>query len=602
MNAQFTQGFETSLTSDGFSTSSPAITGNWTQSSFTAHTGLYCARYYNDTNISANYNISQTLKTPIITVVANVSDKFSFWVRKFSYNNTSTNRITIYKINSTNLSEIPINSSYVYDYWTKITVDLRSFIGQSFILGFKGGIGINDNRSVYIDDIVNDGYSLCPPTQTQPFIESFDESNTVPNCWSLIGNNGSWDFNDDIARKILQSNFNDSMYLVTPKLQINSGLIDNISFLYRVSNEFNLDYYLKVRISTTSTAISDFSTVIYSDYNLIHNVTKNASIDLSAYVGQSVYLAFEGNILTTGFFGSSELLIDNVSTCGISTPVVSLFTLCDSSSPTLNFSNLPSTGTWTLYQFGFDTPIATGTGSTAAVSTINPADVYKFYVKQDQCVSQMSNPNNNILNALNYPVMTGNYVDFNTNGVLDIGDKINYTIRVTNSGICPRTGITINKIVNSISNPNLNFSGNSFVLLPTIPGFGFVDTSCSYLITQTDITNGFVNNTSTVSGVWTGYSFNYTPQCYVPLNNLGTENFKFTNLKYFPNPVKNSFSISNQSIIDKVEVTSVLGQKIMNKSVNDLLTEINFSDFANGVYFVKIYSEGQSKTIRIVKE
>jgi Bacterial Ig domain/Secretion system C-terminal sorting domain len=89
----------------------------------------------------------------------------------------------------------------------------------------------------------------------------------------------------------------------------------------------------------------------------------------------------------------------------------------------------------------------------------------------------------------------------------------------------------------------------------------------------------------------------------VVINNLLIKNeFKFDKLKYYPNPAKNSLSIINQSIINSVEVKSILGQKIMSQSVNDLQTELDFSGLTNGVYFVKVFSEGQSKTIRIVKE
>ena len=61
-------------------------------------------------------------------------------------------------------------------------------------------------------------------------------------------------------------------------------------------------------------------------------------------------------------------------------------------------------------------------------------------------------------------------------------------------------------------------------------------------------------------------------------------------------------TISNNNTIDSVEITSILGQKMMVKSVNDLQTEIDLSELSNGIYFVKVTSEGQEKTVKIVKE
>ena len=86
------------------------------------------------------------------------------------------------------------------------------------------------------------------------------------------------------------------------------------------------------------------------------------------------------------------------------------------------------------------------------------------------------------------------------------------------------------------------------------------------------------------------------------INNLRNENFAFNNFNYFPNPVKNSLSISNDTTIEAIEITSVLGQKMFSRKVNELQTEINLSDLSNGVYFVKVTSEGQEKIVKIVKE
>lgn len=78
--------------------------------------------------------------------------------------------------------------------------------------------------------------------------------------------------------------------------------------------------------------------------------------------------------------------------------------------------------------------------------------------------------------------------------------------------------------------------------------------------------------------------------------------FTFENLNYYPNPVKNSFLISNVSPIEKIEITSVLGQIVLTKQMNSLQTEIDMTALKNGVYFVTITSQGEDKSIKIVKE
>ncbi len=88
----------------------------------------------------------------------------------------------------------------------------------------------------------------------------------------------------------------------------------------------------------------------------------------------------------------------------------------------------------------------------------------------------------------------------------------------------------------------------------------------------------------------------------VSLIAMSTSNFAFSNFNYYPNPVKNSVTISNASIIDEIEITSILGQRMITKKVNDLQTEVNLSELSNGVYFVKVKSDTQEKTVKIIKE
>ena len=74
---------------------------------------------------------------------------------------------------------------------------------------------------------------------------------------------------------------------------------------------------------------------------------------------------------------------------------------------------------------------------------------------------------------------------------------------------------------------------------------------------------------------------------------LSNEDITFNELRYFPNPVKNSLSISNASIITQVEITSVLGQKLLAKKCNGLQTEIDLSTFTEGVFLVKVKAENR---------
>ncbi len=201
-------------------------------------------------------------------------------------------------------------------------------------------------------------------------------------------------------------------------------------------------------------------------------------------------------------------------------------------------------------------------------------------------------------------------------------DYLTYTIRFENTGTADAINVRVEDVLddqldeNSIrmidashdyilervgSNLTWNFDGIN--LPPSIPnsqiGHGFItfqikpkagyavgDIIPNFAEIYFDFNPAIITNTCTTEFVET----------------LSNDNFTFANLTYFPNPVKNNLTISNNSVIDSVEITSVLGQQMLSQKANSFQTEVNLSVLLSGVYFVKVTSEGQEKIIKIVKE
>ncbi|MDN3675603.1 T9SS type A sorting domain-containing protein [Flavobacterium branchiarum] len=86
------------------------------------------------------------------------------------------------------------------------------------------------------------------------------------------------------------------------------------------------------------------------------------------------------------------------------------------------------------------------------------------------------------------------------------------------------------------------------------------------------------------------------------LNTLSTPDFILSNFKYHPNPVKNTLSIDNTAVIDEATLFSVSGKVIFDKKINSMHSDLDLSHLATGIYILKVKSEGQEKTIKIVKE
>ncbi|WP_415831501.1 T9SS type A sorting domain-containing protein [Flavobacterium terrigena] len=73
-------------------------------------------------------------------------------------------------------------------------------------------------------------------------------------------------------------------------------------------------------------------------------------------------------------------------------------------------------------------------------------------------------------------------------------------------------------------------------------------------------------------------------------------------VKLYPNPVKSIFNISLDKEITTVSIYNLLGQEVLSKSVNSNETSIDVADLSAGTYLVKITSNNEVKTLRIIKQ
>jgi Secretion system C-terminal sorting domain/SprB repeat len=84
---------------------------------------------------------------------------------------------------------------------------------------------------------------------------------------------------------------------------------------------------------------------------------------------------------------------------------------------------------------------------------------------------------------------------------------------------------------------------------------------------------------------------------------LSTTEIVFEGFKYYPNPIKNSFVVSNNSFeMQEINVLDLSGKLLLSKTINDFKSEIDFSSLTNGMYFVKIKAQDLEKTIKVFKE
>ncbi len=83
---------------------------------------------------------------------------------------------------------------------------------------------------------------------------------------------------------------------------------------------------------------------------------------------------------------------------------------------------------------------------------------------------------------------------------------------------------------------------------------------------------------------------------------LSTNVFDNASFRTYPNPVKDFFNVSYSKEITNISVVNMLGQTVLEKAVNATDTQIDMTSLPTGSYFVKVTVEGNSKTVKVIKQ
>ncbi|MFT3794320.1 zinc-dependent metalloprotease [Flavobacterium sp.] len=84
--------------------------------------------------------------------------------------------------------------------------------------------------------------------------------------------------------------------------------------------------------------------------------------------------------------------------------------------------------------------------------------------------------------------------------------------------------------------------------------------------------------------------------------NLSTDHFSVPTVKYYPNPVGQLFHVSAPSLMDKICIYNIVGQKLLELEVKDNNYTVDFSRFEAATYFLRIDFPGGTRNIKVVKD
>lgn len=83
---------------------------------------------------------------------------------------------------------------------------------------------------------------------------------------------------------------------------------------------------------------------------------------------------------------------------------------------------------------------------------------------------------------------------------------------------------------------------------------------------------------------------------------LGVQNQNVISLKYYPNPVSDVLTLSNDTEITAVSVYNFLGQKVLVSNPNSKMTTIDVSDLLPSAYLIEVLSEGKKAIFKVIKK
>ena len=83
---------------------------------------------------------------------------------------------------------------------------------------------------------------------------------------------------------------------------------------------------------------------------------------------------------------------------------------------------------------------------------------------------------------------------------------------------------------------------------------------------------------------------------------LSSGSFDTTQFSYYPNPVKDVLNLSYNENITNIAVYNLLGQKVMENNPNSTSVKLDMSALSSGSYIVKVASNDQIKSIKVIKQ
>lgn len=430
-----------------------------------------------------------------------------------------------------------------------------------------------------------------------PWIEKFDTiptygDNLMPSCmksdgsWKSkntpIDNFGSYnaDFNgvDDTYYAYATDGNVSNMF--TPSFNLNAGTAYTLSFYQQKNYQFGYG------------GIAEVNTGLGNELVFMTNKLGVASGELSIDMSQFKYY------FTPITSGNYTFLLASWNSGGYRTGLDNL-ELKEGYTNIINQDILTTT-----YQFQTpnDAILLEASENTRCEITTDPNNSLNKYVKMEGANNYVSNWNPSISRNSNIVLNSSSIWINNQNHISKINFKVNANLNVTNLYMSFDLKQTFRES-NTESRFRVLVNGNQINndILP------LTNTSDLFLLKEIDLTP-FIGQSINISLQHIGKNKDGIG------DNAFVDNLKFTNssvlsntehvfknFNFYPNPFTNSLTLENLNPISKVELFNITGQKVFENNFSKNIISIDTSNLFSGVYFMKVFSDNENKTIKVIK-
>lgn len=486
-------------------------------------------------------------------------------------------------------------------------------------------------------------------TSVVPYFEGFEAigiTNRLPNCsWSspniggpaytytAAGSNYRLPKSGSSFASFQASSPNTNMYFYTNGIQLNAGITYSANLWYITDLNGNANWQdLSILVGSAQTPASQ-SLIVTTGNAAVAPQYKNLGNTFTVPTSGLYYVAVRANAASAT--GAAYLSWDDLSItvpCQIAANQPSLTvsannsTICAGTQANLTAAGA-TTYTWSTGASGSALIVAPTQNTiytvmgTSSVSGCSASASQNITVKSSPAVGVnpvnpicAGNPVNLVAyGAVNYIWNTGG-----TNGVLTVTPSANtsYTVVGAGSNGCSASAI-VQVIVNPLPSvqaavlPAQICAGETATLQPatTTAGLNYSWVSPTmYVPAPTAIVVGnpsllgtvmYTLNATNSNGCTASSAIALTVAGCVGLANVdGTDA-----LSVYPNPNNGSFTIELVNGSSKnIQVTDVTGRVVSSTVTSDDKAEINISNLASGVYYVKVQSNNKSEVIKVVKQ